>query len=117
MRLELHHAPIFSARNDGIAKQRAARAHHVQARFGYFQGGEGVGRVQGDFLAIELGHVHQPGRLFVEGCQALAYVVLILHREVGHDCDHFQIRYLCDCHGVFLALFGGHFHAVTAHAA
>ncbi|MCY1360734.1 hypothetical protein D9M69_473740 [compost metagenome] len=73
--------------------------------------------MQGDFLAIELGHVHQPGRLFVEGCQALAYVVLILHGEVGHDRNHFDIWQFGDRQRVLFTLLGSHFHAVTAHAA
>ncbi|MCY1426606.1 hypothetical protein D9M71_424290 [compost metagenome] len=73
--------------------------------------------MQGDLLAVELGHVHQPSRLFVKGGKPLAHVVLILDGEVGHDGYHLQVRYLGDGHGVLLALLGGHFHAVAAHAA
>jgi len=72
--LELHHPLVFGKRRHGVAEQQAAGAHHVQAGLGHFQGGEGVGGVQGDFAAVQLGDVDQPVGLLVEGLEAGAYV-------------------------------------------
>ena len=60
MGLELHHALVVGVRRHRVAEQRTARANHVQMRFRHFQGGERVGRMQGDFAAIEFCNIDQP---------------------------------------------------------
>ncbi|MNR00286.1 hypothetical protein D3C85_1160540 [compost metagenome] len=117
MGLELHHPLVLGTGRNGIAEQRAAGAHHVQARLGHFQGGEGVGRVQGEPAAIHARFPDQPLGLLVEGRQALAHVVLVFHRVVGHQRHHLQALLAHDGQGVLAALLGVHLHAVAAHAA
>ena len=117
MGLELHHALVVGVRRHRVAEQRTARANHVQMRFRHFQGGERVGRMQGDFAAIEFCNIDQPLCLLVERLEPCTHVVGVFYREVGHDRAHFQVRHLGDGDRVAAALGGGHFHAVAAHAA
>ena len=113
---ELHHALVVGVGRHGITEQRAARADHVQVRLGHFKGGERVGRVQGDFAAIQLSRVDQPLGLLVERLETGAHVIGILDCEVGHDRPHFKVRYLGDSHCIATAFSRGHFNTVTAHA-
>ncbi|MNO50059.1 hypothetical protein D3C76_404250 [compost metagenome] len=116
-RLELHGALVLGARRHGIAEQRTAGADHVQARLGHLQGGEGVGRVQGQLAAVELGMLDQPVGLLVERCQALAYIVLVFHSEVGHQCHQLQVLLVGDLQRFTAPAPTGHLYPVAAHAA
>ncbi|MNM82854.1 hypothetical protein D3C81_948970 [compost metagenome] len=116
-RLELHGALVFGALRHGVAEQRTAGADHVQARFRHFQGGERVGRVQGQLAAVELGMLDQPVGLLIERCQALAYIVLVFHGEVGHQRHQLEVLLVGDLQRFTAPAPAGHLHTVTAHAA
>lgn len=116
-RLELHGALVLGVARHGVTEQRATGAHHVQARFRHLQRSERVGGVQGELAAVELGVLDQPVGLLVERCQALAHIVLVFHRKVGHQRDQLEVLLVGDLQCFTTAGPGGHLYPVAAHAA